>query len=45
MQLWWGGPLNEAALCEALEEAAEDPRLEALVRTVEAVQVSTALAA
>ncbi|MEU6663474.1 MarR family transcriptional regulator [Streptomyces sp. NPDC046821] len=28
-------PTNEAALCEALTEAARDPRLEPLVRTVE----------
>lgn len=31
-------PTNEAALCAALREAAEDPRLESLVRIVEAAR-------
>ncbi|MCX4869455.1 MULTISPECIES: MarR family winged helix-turn-helix transcriptional regulator [Streptomyces] len=37
-------PTNEAALRAALEEAAEDPRLEALVRTVETARPPTAIA-
>ncbi|GAA5705750.1 MarR family winged helix-turn-helix transcriptional regulator [Streptomyces avermitilis] len=38
-------PANEAALREALEEAAADPQLKSLVRTVEMVRVPTVVAA
>jgi DNA-binding MarR family transcriptional regulator len=38
-------PANEAALREALEQAAEDPQLKPLVRTVEMVRVPTVVAA
>ncbi|GAA3483128.1 MULTISPECIES: MarR family winged helix-turn-helix transcriptional regulator [Streptomyces] len=38
-------PTNETALREALQEAAEDPRLESLVRTFETVRVPTGAAA
>ncbi|MEU1874384.1 MarR family transcriptional regulator [Streptomyces sp. NPDC019793] len=38
-------PTNEAALREALAEAAEDPRLAHLVRTVEATRTPTVVAA
>ncbi|MEV4045725.1 DNA-binding MarR family transcriptional regulator [Streptomyces ambofaciens] len=38
-------PTNEAALREALAEAAEDPRLAPLVRTVEATRTPTVVAA
>ncbi|MFJ7228710.1 MarR family winged helix-turn-helix transcriptional regulator [Streptomyces tendae] len=38
-------PTNEAALREALAEAAEDPQLEPLVRTVEAIRTPTVVTA
>ncbi|MER6504185.1 MarR family transcriptional regulator [Streptomyces sp. NPDC001455] len=38
-------PTNEAALRAALEEAAEDPRLEPLVRIVETARTSAVIAA
>ncbi|CAL9271633.1 MarR family transcriptional regulator [Streptomyces sp. WAC04189] len=37
-------PTNEAALREALAEAAEDPQLEPLVRTVEAIRTPVVVA-